>query len=79
LYDVKYSGLKELNSIELRKEIMTKTNINKNNLSKYLKAFEDAGIIIRDHISNIPKINGEYEPILNNGIIEVNFKIVSNG
>ena len=80
LYDVKHNGLKEINSIDLRKQIMRKTNINKNNLSKYLKVFEDAGAIIRDPITNIPSISSIIEPVLLDDSIDISFKItVNNG
>ena len=78
LYDIKYSNGVSQTSLELRKYIMTKTKVNKNNLTKYLKVFERAGIIYKDS-NNILIISTDYEPIITDNMVEVKFNIVING
>ena len=51
------SKQKSVDTAQTRKELMARTNISKDNLSRYMKSYRDKGLIIKENgISSINKV-----------------------
>lgn len=63
---------KNVVSTDSRKYIMSSTEVNKNNLSKYISKFKDKGILTNNG-SDEYSISTMFKPILDNNKIKVSF------
>lgn len=67
---------KEVSITELRKSIMSQTEINKNNLSKYVATFIDKNILKFNKEEQSIILNDIVMPILDGNEININIKLI---
>ena len=58
---------------ELRRQIMSETCVNKNNLSKYINVFTEKKLVFKDMDTGMLKVNEVLLPILNDNLVEINY------
>lgn len=75
-FDVLHGECRPISPVELRKTIMANTQINKNNLSKYMSTFIDKNIIKYGEIDRTIIVNDYIIPRIDGNEIDVMFKLI---
>ena len=75
-YDLLKGDCKPISSTELRKSIMNNTQVNKNNLSKYINTFISKNIVKYDGLNQTILLNNSLIPVMDSGEINIEFKLI---
>ena len=71
--DINMNLRKPMSPTELRRQIMSETCVNKNNLSKYINVFTEKKLVFKDMDTGMLKVNEVLLPILNDNLVEINY------